>query len=384
LILSKYLFVSSFVSQLHPRRSSKLWECNQANNPFVVVMDTDSAFDSIEHRSNLGIETALVAWPHLKYINEDLLKDQTWLRNRLLALAHVLNDTREFAIAARMLLEEQALDEGESNNKRGKYASKYHPQGMNDSNSTAATSKSSSSSSTRPLTVGEISANWDTSLRETLLIKYHCNYKEPMRILQKIIDERLDEVQDMTLPTLYREVAHIASSPRFKHSRMIVTATPSDQKMIEASLKHDNINYVVASSTSQAFEALASSPYYYRDRCSDEKEDPTIIILKQEKKSSEIILDLLQQAKEGTLIVIDSSWNRLESNVNLFGDSIPRNENIGNSVVQDTQLSLNLAEWTKPDPTQAAQATMSPWTDIIGWEKLQELLLPPQMENAFQ
>jgi hypothetical protein len=347
-------------------------------------MDTDSAFDSIEHRSNLGIETALVAWPHLKYINEDLLKDQTWLRNRLLALAHVLNDTREFAIAARMLLEEQALDEGESNNKRGKYASKYHPQGMNDSNSTAATSKSSSSSSTRPLTVGEISANWDTSLRETLLIKYHCNYKEPMRILQKIIDERLDEVQDMTLPTLYREVAHIASSPRFKHSRMIVTATPSDQKMIEASLKHDNINYVVASSTSQAFEALASSPYYYRDRCSVEKEDPTIIILKQEKKSSEIILDLLQQAKEGTLIVIDSSWNRLESNVNLFGDSIPRNENIGNSVVQDTQLSLNMAEWTKPDPTQAAQATMSPWTDIIGWEKLQELLLPPQMENAFQ
>lgn len=346
-------------------------------------MDTDSALNSIEYRSNLGIETALAAWPDLKDRNEDLLKDQTWLRNKLLALAHVLNDTRDFAIAARLLLEEQALDEGESNNKRGKYASKYHPQGMNDSNSsTAATSKSSSS--TRPLTVGELSANWETSLRETLQIKYHCNYKEPMPILQKIIDEHLDEVQDMTLPTLYREVAHIASSPRFQHSRMIVTATPSDQKMIEASLKHDNINYVVASSTSQALEALTSSPYYYRDRCSDEKEEPTIIILKHEKKSSEIILDLLQQTKEGALVVIDSSWNRLESNVNLFGDSIPRNDNIGNSVVQDTQLSLNLAEWTTPNPTQAAQAKMSPWADIIGWEKMEELLLPPQMENAFQ
>lgn len=380
-LASHYILVSGFVIRCHPRANPKPWPCNQVKNPFVVVMDTDSAIDSIEQRASLGIMAALEAWPYLKDRNEDLLKDPTWLRNKLLALAHVLTDTWEFAIAARLLLEEQELDQGESNNKRGKYASKYHPQGM-DSNATVANVKSSSSR--RPLTVGELSANWETSLLETLQLKYHCNYSDPMPFLQKLIEERLDEIQGLSMPTLHRELSHIASSPRFQNSRLIVTATPSDQKMVEGALKRDKINYVVASSPSQALEDLISSPDHKEVSFRDDQLGPTIIVLKNEKTAPEIILDLLQQTEHEILVVVESSWKRLESKTNLFGDSIPRIDNIGNSIVQNARLSLNLAGWTKLNPTQTAQATMSPWTDIIGWEKMEKLLLPSQLDDAFQ
>jgi len=59
----------------------------QAGQSFLVVLDSDSILDTIDHRSTLGIKTALCAWPKLK--EEQVLQesDQSWLLTKLSALS---------------------------------------------------------------------------------------------------------------------------------------------------------------------------------------------------------------------------------------------------------------------------------------------------------
>jgi hypothetical protein len=103
-------------------------------------------------------------------------------------------------------VEEQELDEGRSNGSKGKYASRFHPSAPGDTalastttntTSTASSRRSRSNSAAaiqrrrkdsvsdnfngihrgqrkqRPLTVGEIAANWQETLREAVLTRYH-------------------------------------------------------------------------------------------------------------------------------------------------------------------------------------------------------------------
>ena len=359
----------------------------------LVVIDSDSLLNTIEHRSALGIKAALAAWPKLQ--KEQVLQqpDQSWLTTKLSALSHVLTDencgspstTCEFALATRLILEEQALDEGESNGKRGKYASKYHPRndGSKDTDTTTKTSSSSpssssSSSSTRPLTVGEISANWNTSLRETLLMRYHCDYKDPMPILQRFIDKHYrnddDDTTEFPIPSVYRELEHSVSN-----RQLIVTVAKSDLSMVEKSLNNVNIKYHVAPSASQAVD-------YY---C-NEYDASSLILLPSQDSKMMTVQTLLKSYKNKdllettTVFVVDSSWKRLESLVELFGDSIPRQNNIGNCIFKGIKLSLNFPEWTAQQcPTNLAKATMNPWTDVLSWDTVAEFL-STQQEDAFQ
>jgi hypothetical protein len=273
-------------------------------------------------------------------------------------------------LAARLLLEEQALDEGESINKKGKYASKFHPQGMN-TTANESTAKSSSTG-TRPLTVGEIAANWE-SLRETLQIRYHCKYQDPMPILQSILDEIVKN-QTSDFPSLYPEILHTVTSSRYQNSNIIMTVKPSDQLIITSSLKQADVNFQAVNTAKEAVEVLMG------------KKETTLIVLESRSKSC-IIQDLLQSFSGDMLVVVQSSWKKLSTMVELFGDSIPRQDNIGNTPF-GCRLSLNLASWgLKANPTFAAQATMNPWTDIINWERLQDEFLAPadeSEENVFQ
>ena len=85
--------------------------------------------DTVEWRIRQGLQVATSVWSE---VDEALdVNDQSWLENKLAALSHVLSQqdenisvTCEYALASRLLLEEQELDEGRSNGKGGKYASK--------------------------------------------------------------------------------------------------------------------------------------------------------------------------------------------------------------------------------------------------------------------
>ncbi|CAJ1966729.1 unnamed protein product [Cylindrotheca closterium] len=370
-LLWPYIFCFSFNARAHTKaRTSTHLFSSVGINDCLVVLSADAVLDTVEHRSQLGLEAALCAWPSLKVEKEVLLQDPTWLLNKLKALSHVLDapsasfsTTCEFALAARLLLEEQALDEGESNNKRGKYASKFHPQGIEDSPSSAEPS----SSSTRPLTVGEIAANWDDFFRETLQMRYHANYKDPIPVLQSIIDEKIVDWGE--LPVFYPQVQHTLNSKRYQN--FVMTVPPSDKQLVRQSLEGANVSFIETASALVAIESLSL-----------ETNRRTVVVLESDESSLQDILN--SSIGETVIVVIDGSYKRLEAMASLFGDSIPRQGNIGNTPFQK-KLSLNLGKWACGHPTTVAKATMNPWTDVMTMEALQDNFLSGQnSEEAFQ
>jgi hypothetical protein len=151
---------------------------------YVVSLE-GVVLDMVDWRSQQGIQVALDTWPHL--YEYDLVGDnQEWLQNKVKALAHVLarrtglSPTCDYALLTRLLLEEQSLDQGHSTNSTGKYASRFHPSSSSDSNARQETI------GTRPLTVGEIEANWcdGASLSETLMTHYSVSGNHPLAVLQ--------------------------------------------------------------------------------------------------------------------------------------------------------------------------------------------------------
>ena len=174
---------------------------------FLLSFDGTVA-QTTEYRITVGIDLAFAAWPHLKDLaviasaeadpnGTDSNNQHEWLRNKMRALSHVLvarpdvSLTCDYALLARLLMEEQELDGFRSNGSRGKYGSKFHPQ----TSSSSSKSASESTRQTRPLTVGEIASNWNKGgcIGETVLTKYHVNYKNPLPMLQEKVEELIAE-----------------------------------------------------------------------------------------------------------------------------------------------------------------------------------------------
>eukprot|EP00536_Pseudo-nitzschia_multiseries_P008018 jgi/Psemu1/19348/gm1.19348_g len=143
----------------------------------VVVVDWECLLDALPYHVELGIHAARTVWPHLNDLcNFDT--DRKWLENKLYAMSHVLGypdgpDRKkhvacEYALATRLILEEQALDRNESTGTNGKYSRRFHPRSeINGSDKFREEARSR-----RPLTAGELAVNWREFIRSTLLVKY--------------------------------------------------------------------------------------------------------------------------------------------------------------------------------------------------------------------
>jgi hypothetical protein len=364
------------------------------DNHEIVVMNWECVADTRSYRIPLGMAAALQVWPELKELwdlttstDDD---DHSWLLNKLLALAHVFssggNDeysaTCDYALATRLLLEEQELDNGESNGKNGKYASRFHPRGRSTKTTKSAlfSRSSSSSSSTRPLTVGEIAVNWNSVIRETLEVRYHCDYQNPIPILQAAIDELLQEESSSSSSSpsnKYEPPGILSEFPlsglSMTQKRVLLTVPHrSDWTMAQSSLTNANVNYQAVESIEEALACQAT---------------PVLLLLLDHSKSSSsssssCTLDILKEAPEdATVTIIESSWDRLQNEIVLFGDYIPRQENKGKCIVPDRFLSLYLADWSATSHlTQQSSATMNPWTNVLSCKGLEELVQPKSFE----
>lgn len=103
----------------------------------IIVINWDGCLaDTVDWRTQVGFDAAEKAWPELQ-ATVNAYEDTEWLHNKLAAICHVLScqsgessssHTCEYALAVRLILEEQELDGGESDGKPGKYASRFHPQ----------------------------------------------------------------------------------------------------------------------------------------------------------------------------------------------------------------------------------------------------------------
>ena len=102
-----------------------------SNDIFVLSFDAVSA--TTEWRISQGIDAAFSVWPELK--ESDVIADgDGWLRNKMWAVSSAMVSrpgcslSCDYALLARLLIEEQELDQGRSNGCSGKYGSKFHPQ----------------------------------------------------------------------------------------------------------------------------------------------------------------------------------------------------------------------------------------------------------------
>ena len=141
-----------------------------------VVANTSKA------KTKCAIQVAVDTWPTIipELLYETFGNDHDWLINKMMALSHITQTNVDTVLLVRLLLEEQLLDQDASIHCNGKYASQFHPSSSSSSN----TDTNNPNNGSRPLTVGEIAANW-SMLQDTIRMKYNIDRKDPIPIIEK-------------------------------------------------------------------------------------------------------------------------------------------------------------------------------------------------------
>jgi len=318
------------------------------NQPPTFILSFDGVVaNTAPTRASIAIEAALQTWPQLQEnIAVQQTSDLSWLNNKIQALLHVTESSNEglmgceAVILARMLIEEQMLDEGRSIGKSGKYASKFHPTSENEN--IVNENKRRNKSGSRPLTVGEIAANWEANLVDSLFVKYNVNGKSPLPKIRKHLVQLVQKAKQAP-PPLIPQVAEALTSTESKV--YIIVTHPSQLELAKASLSTTFL--------------------------SDEENQKIILVPpKNDYESQDDMIErLISSEKEGSSIfVVQSVLKSLVRAKRLLGDDSPRFVNgFGDSVIGDNiKISFSLPLWAdNTDLQQHNDAIMNPWLDVM-------------------
>jgi hypothetical protein len=407
LLLAVYLSIcyTEFTAAFTSSTAKKL------NDVLVVVAWDNCLADSVDWRIQTGIDTACRVWPHLLQTTTlegtSISDPSSWLHQKLRAISHVLSPssfddddhtastsslTCEYALAARLLLEEQALDQGKSTGRTGKYASRFHPR---DSTTTTTTTDTQSSyktaakpsSSTRPLTVGEITTNWNQGgmIRDSLLVRYcvkqsnngrSVTYQNPMTALQTAWEQQLESPpQHEGNPVWKAQPISISPSLLRRRERSKVIATVhhrSDLEIARASLEAAGWSVRVLHDKDLQREALLKDTLPVGRNESSDPSSITLVV-----GANDLSLRLLQELPDdATLYMVDSCLDSLQELVHLFGDFIPRTSSgVAKTIVPHKQLALLLLCGPHSHPMVLAAGMMHAWMRCVGsLEELKEHL----------
>ena len=382
----------------------------------IIVVNWDGCLaDTIPWRIENGIRVANNAWPGLMVPMID--DDNDWLKNKLSAIAHVfgapqedcnidISRTCEYALAARLIIEEQKLDQGRSKG-TGKYGGKFHPKQQKEqsnddveevrsSKSTKTTRQKSNQNGSRPLTVGEIAANWVDGgmIRDTVRMKYHCNYKDPLPLLQEGVENAMvvdgDVDVDNSLPSIDPIVLNcitdaIASSNSGQSGKKVIISIPHESELDVAKMSLSKAGVENVQVANSIVEVITDGKNCGQDGLNEGSHSTPLWLLvcngnsknrQNDSKTTTTYRDIISDSPEDcTIHIVDSSWHALRHAVELYGDYIPRQGNVGNCIFPDRRLSLNLAQWaTNCHPSQQSAATMNPWTGLLRMTDFGDLL----------
>eukprot|EP00531_Pseudo-nitzschia_arenysensis_P018439 CAMPEP_0116132080 /NCGR_PEP_ID=MMETSP0329-20121206/9357_1 /TAXON_ID=697910 /ORGANISM="Pseudo-nitzschia arenysensis, Strain B593" /LENGTH=611 /DNA_ID=CAMNT_0003626571 /DNA_START=208 /DNA_END=2046 /DNA_ORIENTATION=- len=361
----------------------------------VVVMDWGCLLDALPYHIELGIHAARTTWPHLNDLcNFDT--DRDWLENKLFAMSHVLGSPEgpdksrhtacEYALATRLILEEQALDRNESTGKNGKYARKFHPRSEINGNNDFEKEKSRSR---RPLTAGELAVNWREFIRATLIVKYargpdgRISKQNPMEALEQAIEEYLSPKNNNQENEGFKTRMIGKSIPLFPQTKFALMNS-SSKLVVRISHKFDN--EIVARSLNKQLRLLpqeciaktykpenAIRRLFLHNTSKNESNSKHIVLLQKpdyryelfnpnEAKNNQnkmtgqndgvsderCLQDIMKfthhcenglankkntqqpddsELKTPSVVWIDSSWHRLQGLAPVFGDTIPGGRN---------------------------------------------------------
>lgn len=405
----------------------------------VFILSYDGAVaDTAETNALLAIDAALSIWPELIQLyvgigDEDpVALDEgpelevdgqegdiqcnvagsggDWLLNKMIALTPAMGSDPDAqmgcdaVLLARMLLEEQKLDSGRSAGCKGKYGSKFHP------SSPAAESKDESDAGTsrdwrgnangsRPLTVGEVRANWSTGalLRETARVRYNIDGQDPIPIIREEIELLRREENAYPTPILSDTIVDFLSS--------VSSVSRVDQKIVAICVGH-------ACHIPMALESLSRLNTNVRVVESMEDElsmlDGGIVIVppRHDRDSHrEIVQRITEQvaasalgSREGSeadaievgptsVYLVHSSPGVLDDcKRRLLGDDRPRLINgclrtpLANGLVN---ISLLLPSWAQNvDKQHQNDAEMDPWLDVLSEKVAKKLMVGSETESG--
>ena len=316
--------------------------------------------DTVKWRTTQGLAICRHVWPDLEILLQN--DDKQWLYNKVRALHHVLqiDDAQyspavEYALLIRLLLEEQELDEGRSNGSRGKYGSKFHPA----AGAASMEEPSFNKRQQRPLTVGEIAANWQETLREAVFIRYYREEgKNPLDLLQKAVQEQYDNDKNVDNAPGLLDPDDVEVL-RQRGGDYIVVVAPHESDLPALCTALQNVNHVVVCNSVE--QALTLH---------DGDEDALPVLC----RSKHLVRDVLQAMTTpgSSLSVFEYSWPTLQRHVPVFGDHVPRQPHRPQPCSVADRL-LHLCLWRSSHPADQAAALMNAWTfcrEQAAWPKV--------------
>jgi len=391
---------------------------------FVLSYDGIIA-DTKTWRSNLAISAALRTWPQLQHhhllptasasaaedtttaettteesnsgnnSNNSIQEGREWLINKSVTLSG--DDGMmgcDLVLLARLMLEEQVLDEGRSNGCRGKYGSKFHPSqdanGSDDDDDDDAsdederddfTEDRGSVQGSRPLTVGEIAANWNDGacLKDTVRIKYNVDRKDPIPVIRREIKSLLEEQEHDTeeengqgqgpgqgkgpLPEIYPAIAEALLD-----CNCPVYILVGDESHVPIALSSLSFLSIPMEAMQWDKDNMKSQEQEETNDSEQQKHHITIVPPGEGGRGHMGILQhiAMSSSPHSSIHVIHSDITTLQNGKSLFGDNRPvRSGMFARCAIGDDQsLKLSLGSHSA-GPKEQNDAEMDPWLNLI-------------------
>jgi hypothetical protein len=342
----------------------------------VHIMSWDGClFDATQYHVQTGHGTACLLWPEIMQelqlqvlgtiagnpeYNVTTARSAQWLMRKLIAMRAVLTPgnvsvTGQYAVALRLLLAEQSLllqeqgtDQAVTKTARGKYASRFHP------------AQQGNQKSTRPLTVGELVANWPDLLQISLV-----RYRLPSPLLSTATTQAIQSWFKQHGGTMIRPDSRVIATlqqwqrqTRTSQQEPIpnwVVVTVSQQaelELVTLLLQNAQLNPVVISMDSENGSfgnwKRGSVLVLCCEHCSVESFLERISMLNQLNGTASISETTVCETE---VYYMDSSLKRLQQLQPLLGDDVPlgRTSPIASSKESNVNLALlwNTFAWTK-------------------------------------
>jgi len=386
----------------NPNKSRRSCIGAQGQSNATLSISNDGTLASMtEFKSKIAIRAALKVWPSMHSVVEELgLKpfdnascdDYSWLIQKLGALSSITQQGDspdemlgcDEVLLVRMLLEEQLLDAGRSSGRGGKYGGKFHP---SKSNSTSVGEKSTVGS--RPLTVGEIFANW-SELRYVTHNKYPFmkqtqngkqKMSDPLPEIRRVLCELYSQAETETTKLWYPFASDILGNKNINNVLLIGNEASLD--FVLSSLEQllgDTIQVSVTDST-RAWEKIKQQ---------QEENGHSLLIVVPDTDTEEPQSDLVQRivgsaaseqdSSNRNIYVTHGSLETLKKCKGLLGGDDPPilSNGLRKCIISNdsskTSATLFLPSWSQNvHPTQLNEAEMDPWLNVISEELFEEL-----------
>lgn len=340
----------------------------------LLDWDCGCLAETVAWRIHVAYQVAKDLWPHLgTEIDEASIalaratseQQTSWLTNKLAAIAPILQeDTRDFSataqyvLAVRLLVEEQALDQGRSPG-TGKYGSLYHPTKQVVLDEADPDSEANNNTGSRPLTVNEVMANWNEFLLDTLPIKYRIRPSDLEAAIQEYLpidggngsssNLELIEINTATTALLASLASGQGSLQEHTESTIpIVTVRHKDDIPLATQILSEHF----AESSTIRIQAVDEWTDLFSAVSQDSSSWKTIYVLPKTRRTVQRLLGEMEGG--GTVArvhVVESSWLALQWETLHVDPHHGTNQN-----------QLQLTAWVPPTrPELERQATMSPW-----------------------